>query len=148
MSVSVMVINGPNLNRLGTREPEIYGTATLADLEAQCQDLATALGFSLDFRQSNSEADCITWLHEAADTCAGVIFNPAAFTHYSYAVGDACALLQIPIVEVHLSNPASREEFRKTSVVAPYVTGTIAGFGIESYRLALRALAEQISASR
>jgi len=148
MSASVMVINGPNLNRLGTREPDIYGTATLADIEVSCRELAEQLGFTLEFRQSNSESDCIAWLHEAADTCAGIIINPAAFTHYSYALGDACALLEIPIVEVHLTNPASREEFRKTSVVAPYVTGTIAGFGMESYRLALRALAGRISANR
>lgn len=145
---AVMVINGPNLNRLGTREPEIYGTATLADVEAACLTLANELGMTMSFRQSNDEATCIEWLHEAADTVDGVMLNPAAFTHYSYALGDACALLSIPLVEVHLSNPAAREEFRHTSVIAPYARGTISGFGMESYLLALRALHGLLSPGR
>jgi 3-dehydroquinate dehydratase II len=144
----IMILNGPNLNRLGTREPEIYGTLSLADIEAQCAELADELGLVLDFRQTNDEAELITWLHEAADSAAGVILNPAAFTHYSYAVGDACALVNVPIIETHLSNPASREAFRHTSVVAGYVTGTIAGFGAASYLLALRAMATLLAADR
>lgn len=148
MAPTVMVVNGPNLNRLGTREPAIYGTATLDDIESECRTLASELGLDLIFRQSNDEATCIEWLHEAQDTCAGVVINPAAFTHYSYAIGDACALLTIPLIEVHLSNPAAREEFRHTSVVAPAVNGTIAGFGTGSYLLALRAMAELVAPTR
>lgn len=148
MAPTVMVVNGPNLNRLGTREPAIYGTATLDDIESESRTLASELGLDLIFRQSNDEATCVEWLHEAQDTCAGVIINPAAFTHYSYAIGDACALLTIPLIEVHLSNPAAREEFRHTSVVAPAVNGTIAGFGAGSYLLALRAMADLVTPTR
>jgi 3-dehydroquinate dehydratase-2 len=144
----VMILNGPNLNRLGTREPDIYGTMSLADIESQCLQLAGELGLAIDFRQTNDEAELIAWLHEAADSAAGVIINPAAFTHYSYAIGDACALVTVPIIETHLSNPAAREEFRHTSVVAGYVTGTIAGFGASSYLLALRAMATLLAAPR
>lgn len=148
MAPTVMVVNGPNLNRLGTREPEIYGSATLDDIESACRALADQLGFDLIFRQSNDEATCVEWLHEAQDTCAGVVINPAAFTHYSYALGDACALLTIPLIEVHLSNPAAREEFRQISVVAAAAKGTIAGFGAASYLLALRAMADLVQPTR
>ena len=148
MAPTVMVVNGPNLNRLGTREPEIYGSATLDDIESACRALADQLGFDLIFRQSNDEATCVEWLHEAQDTCAGVVINPAAFTHYSYALGDACALLTIPLIEVHLSNPAAREEFRQISVVAAAAKGTIAGFGTASYLLALRAMADLVQPTR
>lgn len=141
----VLVLNGPNLNRLGSREPDVYGTSTLADIQVACDGLAAELGLSLDFRQSNDEAECIDWLHEAADTASGVIINPAAFTHYSYAIRDACALVQVPVIEVHLSNPAAREEFRHTSVIAGVATGTIAGFGPESYLLAIRAIAKLLA---
>lgn len=142
---SIMVLNGPNLNRLGTREPDVYGTATLDDVRNQCVGLAQTFGFEIDFRQTNDESEFIAWLHEAADGAAGVIVNPAAFTHYSYAIRDACALVQVPVVEVHLSNPAAREEFRHTSVIAGVAVGTITGFGIHSYLLAIRALAELIT---
>lgn len=148
MAPTVMVVNGPNLNRLGTREPEIYGSATLDDIESACRSLADQLGIDLIFRQSNDEATCVEWLHEAQDTCAGVVINPAAFTHYSYALGDACALLTIPLIEVHLSNPAAREEFRQISVVAAAAKGTIAGFGTASYLLALRAMADLVQPTR
>lgn len=137
----VLVLNGPNLNRLGTREPDVYGTATLDDLAAACAQEAADLGLLVEFRQTNDEAELIGWLHEAADGRVPVVLNPAAFTHYSYALRDACALLTAPLVEVHLSNPMAREEFRHTSVVSSVATGTIAGFGIDSYRLALRAIA-------
>lgn len=147
MSV-VLVLNGPNLNRLGTREPDVYGTATLADIEAAAGALAAEFGITLDFRQTNDEAECIDWLHEAADTAAGVIINPAAFTHYSYAIRDACALLPVPLIEVHLSNPAAREEFRHTSVIAGVAAGSIAGFGAESYLLAIRAMAGLLESTR
>jgi 3-dehydroquinate dehydratase II len=140
MAASVLILNGPNLDRLGTREPAIYGTATFADLVALCTAEALTLGLAADVRQSNDEAELIGWLHEAADTNSPVIINPAAFTHYSYALRDACALVESPLIEVHLSNPAAREEFRQTSVISGVADGVIAGFGIESYRLALHAV--------
>jgi 3-dehydroquinate dehydratase-2 len=136
-----LILNGPNLDRLGTREPAIYGTATFADLVALCTAEALSLGLAADVRQSNDEAELIGWLHEAADANSPVIINPAAFTHYSYALRDACALVESPLIEVHLSNPAAREEFRQTSVISGVADGVIAGFGIESYRLALHAVA-------
>jgi len=141
MAASVLILNGPNLDRLGTREPAIYGTATFADLVALCTTEALTLGLAADVRQSNDEAQLIGWLHEAADANSPVIINPAAFTHYSYALRDACALVESPLIEVHLSNPAAREEFRQTSVISGVADGVIAGFGIESYRLALHAVA-------
>lgn len=141
MARRVMVINGPNLDRLGTREPEIYGSTTYAELERDVTSLALELGFEVDIRQSASEAEIIAWLHDAADTKTPVVINPAAFTHYSYAIRDACAMLTAPLIEVHISNPASREEFRHTSVVSAVATGVIAGFGIDSYRMAMQALA-------
>ena len=137
----VYVLNGPNLNRLGTREPETYGTTTFAELAADCDATAQALGLSVTVLQTNDESELISWLHRAEDEGAAVVLNPAAFTHYSYALRDACAVLSTPLVEVHLSNPAAREEFRHTSVIAGVATGTIAGFGVDSYRLALRAIA-------
>ena len=141
MAASVLILNGPNLDRLGTREPAIYGTATFADLVALCTAEALTLGLAAEVRQSNDEAELIGWLHEAADANSPVIINPAAFTHYSYALRDACALVESPLIEVHLSNPAAREEFRQTSVISGVADGVIAGFGIESYRLALHAVA-------
>ena len=139
----VYVLNGPNLNRLGTREPEIYGSTTFAQLADLCVTTAGELGFRAQVRQTNDEAELIGWLHEAADGNIPVILNPAAFTHYSYALRDACAMLTAPLIEVHLSNPLAREEFRHTSVVSGVATGTIAGFGATSYVLALEALARQ-----
>lgn len=137
----VLVLNGPNLNRLGTREPDIYGHATFDDLRQVCITTGSSLGLDVEVRQTNDESQLIEWLHEAQDNGAGVVINPAAFTHYSYALRDACAVVTMPMVEVHISNPATREEFRHTSVISGVVTGTIAGFGIDSYRLALIALA-------
>ena len=139
----VYVLNGPNLNRLGTREPEIYGSMTFSQLADLCVATAGELGFRAQVRQTNDEAELIGWLHEAADGEIPVILNPAAFTHYSYALRDACAMLTAPLIEVHLSNPLAREEFRHTSVVSGLATGTIAGFGATSYVLALEALARQ-----
>ena len=134
----VLVLNGPNLNRLGTREPAIYGTATLDELRTELGSAAECV--EIDLRQSNDEATLISWLHEAVDARTPVILNPAAFTHYSYALRDAVALVTeagIPVIEVHLSNPHAREEFRHTSVISGVATGVIAGFGFGSYRLAL-----------
>lgn len=141
MAVKVWVLNGPNLNRLGTREPDIYGSMSYEQLAADVVTEAAGLGLEAEVRQTNDEAELIQWLHDAADQQIPVVLNPAAFTHYSYAIRDACAMLTAPLIEVHLSNPLSREEFRHTSVVAGVATGSIAGFGADSYRLALRALA-------
>jgi 3-dehydroquinate dehydratase II len=140
---TVFVLSGPNLGRLGTREPEIYGSDTLDDVHAAVQREARDLVLVADCRQTNHEGELIDWLHEAVDVGADVVLNPGAFTHYSYAVRDACAIVTTSgrsLVEVHLSNPAAREEFRHTSVVAGVATGTVAGFGLQSYLLALRAL--------
>jgi 3-dehydroquinate dehydratase II len=136
---TILVLNGPNLGRLGTREPEVYGSETLADIEAV---LAASVpdDVSIEMRQSDDEAELIGWLHEAVDRRLPVVLNPAAFTHYSYALRDAAAQLKqagLPLVEVHLSNPHSRETFRHTSVISGVATGVIAGFGADSYRLAV-----------
>ena len=147
----VYVLNGPNLNRLGSREPDIYGSQTLDDVAGLVAREADSLGLEVDFRQTNDEAELIGWIHEAVDRGADVVLNPAAFTHYSYAVRDACALVTTSgakLIEVHLTNPAAREEFRHTSVIAGVATGTIAGFGSGSYLLALRALAPSVSPDR
>ncbi len=138
---TVLVLNGPNLSRLGSREPEVYGSATLADLARACAAAGQALGLRADVRQTDDEAELIGWVHEAADQELPVVLNPAAFTHYSYALRDALAMRTAPLVEVHLSNPAARESFRHTSVVAGVADGTVAGFGLLSYELALRAIA-------
>lgn len=135
----ILVLNGPNLSRLGTREPEIYGSRTLADIEVSLRESLPA-GVTLDFRQSDDEATLMGWLHEAADNKNPVIFNPAAFTHYSYALRDACQIVTetgTPLIEVHLSNPHARESFRQNSVISGAARGVIAGFGAESYHLAL-----------
>ena len=139
-SSHVLVLNGPNLGRLGSREPEVYGATTYADLVRICQADGAALGLEVEVRQTDSEAELVGWLHEAADAGTPVVLNPAAFTHYSYALRDACAQLTAPLVEVHITNPHAREEFRHRSVVSGVATGVIAGFGTDSYRLALRAL--------
>ena len=143
--IRVLVLNGPNLGRLGAREPEIYGSATLADLAATCQEAGRELGLDVEVRQTDDEAELIGWIHQAADSRTPVVLNPAAFTHYSYALRDALAMRTAPLVEVHLSNPAAREEFRHTSVVAAVADGTVAGFGLVSYQLALQAIAELVA---
>jgi 3-dehydroquinate dehydratase-2 len=137
----VLVLNGPNLQRLGSREPEVYGTATLEDLAEACQAAGRLLGLRVEVRQTDDEAELVGWVHEAADGRVPVVLNPAAFTHYSYALRDALAMRTAPLVEVHLTNPATREAFRHTSVVAGVADGTVAGFGVLSYELALRAIA-------
>ncbi|MDN5791410.1 MAG: type II 3-dehydroquinate dehydratase [Micrococcales bacterium] len=140
---TVFVLSGPNLDRLGTREPDVYGSDTLGDVHDAVRSQAEHLGLRADCRQTNHEGELIEWLHEAVDAAADVVLNPGAFTHYSYAVRDACAIVTTSgrsLVEVHLSNPATREEFRHTSVIAGVATGTISGFGLQSYLLALRAL--------
>ena len=138
----VLVLNGPNLGRLGTREPSVYGTATYADLVALCESAGKELGLDVEVRQTDDEAELIAWVHEAIDPRLPVVLNPAAFTHYSYGLRDALAMRTAPLIEVHISNPAAREPFRHTSVVAGVADGTIAGFGLLSYQLALQAIAE------
>jgi 3-dehydroquinate dehydratase-2 len=142
-----LVLNGPNLGRRGSREPDVYGATTFDDLTALCRDAARRLGLHAEVRQTDDEAELIAWLHEAADGRIPVVLNPAAFTHYSYAVRDAIAQRTAPLIEVHISNPAAREEFRHTSVVAGVASGTIAGFGTFSYVLALQAIAELLAES-
>ncbi len=135
----VLVLNGPNLGRLGSREPDVYGTGSLDDLRAALEADADGRA-TIDLRQTNDEAELIGWLYEAVDAGLPVILNPAAFTHYSYALRDAAALVTkagLTLVEVHLSNPHAREEFRHTSVISAVASGVIAGFGFGSYRLAL-----------
>jgi 3-dehydroquinate dehydratase II len=143
--VTVLVLNGPNLARLGSREPEIYGSATLADIAAACTALGAELGLVVDVRQTDDEAELIGWVHEAIERRLPIVLNPAAFTHYSYGLRDALAMRTAPLVEVHLSNPAAREIFRHNSVVAGVADGTVAGFGLHSYELALRAVAGLLS---
>ena len=139
----VFVLNGPNLSRLGAREPEIYGNASWVDLVALVESTAATLNLSAEVRQTDSESELIAWIHEAIDSSSAVVINPAAFTHYSYALRDACAMVtkaNLKLIEVHISNPHSREEFRHTSVISGVATGVIAGFGIDSYALALQQL--------
>jgi 3-dehydroquinate dehydratase-2 len=145
MFMKVLVINGPNLSRLDIRDSSIYGDMSYPQLEAHIRNAADSNGFEADVRQSDDEATIIGWLHEAADAHTPVIINPAAFTHYSYAIRDAAELVKAPLIEVHLSNPLSREEFRHTSVISGVSNGTIGGFGPNSYSLALAALKTLIS---
>ena len=140
----VLVLNGPNLGRLGSREPEVYGSASYDDIVSACQAAGAELGLDVEVRQTDDETMLVSWLHQAADDTAPVVLNPAAFTHYSYALRDACSQLTAPLVEVHITNPAAREEFRHTSVVAGVATGIVAGFGLDSYRVALQAVAQLV----
>jgi 3-dehydroquinate dehydratase-2 len=140
MQMKIMILNGPNLARLDLRDKDIYGNLSYEDLRKFVVDKAAALGLEVDIRQSDSESEIVSWIHEASDKKMPMIINPAAFTHYSYAIRDAVSMLKAPAIEVHLSNPLSREEFRHTSVVSGVVQGTIAGFGAESYGLALAAM--------
>ncbi|MCU1417205.1 MAG: 3-dehydroquinate dehydratase [Schumannella sp.] len=138
----VLVVNGPNLGRLGSREPDVYGTQDLSALRHLLAEAADD-GVEIDLRQTDDEAELIGWLHEAVDEASPVILNPAAFTHYSYALRDAAAMVTkagLPLVEVHISNPHAREEFRHNSVISAVATGVIAGFGFDSYLLALSAI--------
>jgi 3-dehydroquinate dehydratase-2 len=139
--VKVLVLNGPNLGRLGRRQPEIYGSTTHAELADQCVEWGRGLGLEVEVRQTNHEGDLLDWLNTAADDGTPVVINPGAWTHYSLALYDACAQLTAPLVEVHISDPWQRpEEFRHTSVVQPHATATIAGQGIDGYRQALEAV--------
>jgi 3-dehydroquinate dehydratase-2 len=144
MARSLLVLNGPNLNLLGAREPETYGSQTLSDVEAICQAAAKAAGFTCDFRQSNHEGELVTWIQQARGTADGIVINPAAYSHTSVAIHDALRAVAIPTVEVHLSNIYTREPFRHHSFVSAVAIGVICGLGATGYRLAIEALAEKL----
>ncbi|MCS7481436.1 type II 3-dehydroquinate dehydratase [Umezawaea endophytica] len=139
--MKVLVLNGPNLGRLGTREPDVYGSTTYADLVALCEATGRELGLEVNVRQTDFEGEMLGWLHEAADHQYPVVLNPAAWTHYSVAVRDACSQLTAPLVEVHISNVHKREDFRQHSYISAVAEGTILGLGVQGYALALRWLA-------
>ncbi|GAB5503285.1 type II 3-dehydroquinate dehydratase [Pyruvatibacter sp.] len=142
MTATIFVLNGPNLNMLGQREPEIYGTDTLADVKKRCVTKAAALGLEIDFRQSNHEGELVSWLQEARDAASGVVLNAAGYTHTSVAIRDAVLACEKPVIEVHLSNPYSREEFRQHSFISDVAAGVICGLAGKGYELALDALAD------
>lgn len=144
MPSTILILNGPNLNLLGKREPHIYGRETLVDVEAQCRKLAGELGVAIEFKQSNAEHQLIDWIHEARDSAAGIIINPGAFTHTSIAIMDALSACECPILEVHISNVHRRESFRHHSYVSLVATGVMAGFGVHGYCLALRHMASLV----
>ncbi len=135
----ILVLNGPNLNLLGTRQPDIYGRLTLAQIEKQVRVLAKELAVDIDFRQSNSEGELVTWIQQAAKQFGAMVINPAAYTHTSLAMRDAISAVGIPTIEIHISNIHKREQFRHHSFIAEVAVGQIAGFGVESYLLGLRA---------
>ena len=147
MSRLVFVLNGPNLNLLGRRQPHIYGYETLADVERDCRELASELGLELRFHQSNREYELIDWIHEARESAAGIVINPAAFTHTSVAILDALSTFEPPVIEVHISNVHKREAFRHHSYVSLRADAVMAGFGTHGYQLALRHLARLIEQS-
>jgi 3-dehydroquinate dehydratase II len=146
--LNIFILNGPNLNLLGTREPEIYGADTLASIETQCKVKAAALKLSIDFRQTNVEGELVNWIHEARSKAAGIIINAGAYTHTSVALHDALKAVALPTVEVHLSNVYKREAFRHHSYISPAAHGVICGFGAKSYELALDGLSGILIATR
>ncbi len=144
----ILLLNGPNLNMLGTRQPEVYGRATLADVEAMCQARAKELGLALDCRQSNSEGEIVGWVQAVRGKCAGIVINPGAYSHTSVAILDALLAVDAPVVEVHLSNIHRREAFRHHSYVSQAAHGVICGFGAEGYLMALDGLAQLIDTGK
>ena len=147
MPKPVFVLNGPNLNLLGVREPHIYGTTTLDQVKSACEARAAALGLDVDFRQSNHEGVLVDWVQAARTEACAIVINPAAYSHTSIALLDALKAVELPVIEVHLSNPAARESFRRRSYVSLAATGVIAGFGVQGYELALDAAARLVGAS-
>lgn len=146
MTTSILILNGPNLNLLGTRQPEVYGTTTLADVEAACRQLSDELGVSLGFAQDNHEGGLVDTLHDARGVHDGVIFNAGAYTHTSIALRDAITATSLPVIELHISNVHAREEFRHHSMIASVCAGVICGFGTNGYLIALRALHDYLGA--
>ena len=144
MAKRVLVLNGPNLNLLGIREPGIYGSKTLKDIEALCREAASELGLTVDFRQSNHEGELVTWIQDARATADAILINPAAYSHTSLAIADALKAVGLPVAEVHLSNIHQREPFRHHSFVSAVAVGVLCGFGALGYKLALQALAEKL----
>ena len=144
MTISLLVLNGPNLNLLGTRQPQIYGSTTLDDVEALCRAAGDRHGLGIDFRQSNHEGALVDWIHEARGRHAGIVLNAGAYTHTSIAIMDAIAGVELPVAEVHLSNIHKREDFRHLSYVSKVAVGMICGFGAHGYALAIEALAEHL----
>ena len=144
----IFVLNGPNLNMLGLREPDVYGSETLKDVEDRCRTQAKALGFAIDFRQTNIEGELVSWIHEAREKACGIAINAGAYTHTSVALHDALKAADVAAVEVHLSNIHKREAFRHHSYIAPAVNGVICGFGVNSYELAIAALAAIITSKK
>ncbi len=142
----ILVLNGPNLNMLGVREPTIYGKDTLADVEALCKKTAKSLGMAVDFRQSNHEGELVTWIQEARGKMAGIVINAGAYTHTSVALQDALALSELPVIEVHISNVYKREPFRHKSYISAVARGVLCGFGVHGYALALDGLAKMVKA--
>ena len=141
---TILLLSGPNLNLLGEREPDVYGTTTLAQLVTIALDTAAKYGHEIEHLHSNHEGTLIDAIHDARGRCAAIVFNPGAFSHYAYALADALAAYEGVVIELHLSNPQAREAWRHTSVIAPVATGTIAGFGVEGYRLAVEAVAAKL----
>jgi len=144
MAKRVLVLNGPNLNLLGTREPDIYGAETLRDVERLCRSVGDALGYTVDFRQSNLEGELVSWIQDARKTADAIVINPAAYSHTSIAILDALKAVGLPVVEVHLSNIHQREPFRHHSYVSSVAFGVLCGFGVKGYDLALHALADKL----
>lgn len=143
---SILILNGPNLNLLGTRQPDVYGTTTLSDVEQMCQTAAKALGVTLAFHQENSEGAMVDHIHAARDTHDGIILNAGAYTHTSIALMDAISSVELPVIELHLSNTLAREEFRHKSYISPVALGVICGFGAAGYEHALRAMVQHLEA--
>ena len=147
----VIVVHGPNLGRLGVRQPDVHGKQDLETLRRECVAWGQELGLEVEVRQTDDEAEMVRWMHQAADEKTPVVMNPAAFTHYSYALADAAHMVideGLPLMEVHISNPSARDEFRKRSVISPVATGTITGMGFYGYRLALDAVAHLLDIPR
>jgi len=148
MTTNVLILNGPNLNMLGTRQPEVYGSETLADVNARCQRRAAGLGLTIDFRQSNSESELVTWIQESRQSHDSIIINAGAYTHTSVAIMDALLVSELPIIELHISNIYQRDEFRHHSYISKVAYGVMCGFGTFGYEMALESLAQKLNSTR